>query len=149
MFKSPYLAGVLVASSLILPTAVAQASTNIAPGFNKARKPVVQRILDKVHVAKAKIQDSKQSIKQARERVRILKARQGAFLGKVTAINGNSFTLETRARGTLTIVTDSGTVFKKGALSDIIVGKTVLAKGDWDKVNKKLTAKMLLVMPMK
>lgn len=150
MSKLPYMVGVaLIATAVVLPNAAAQASTDTAPGLNKIHRPAVQRAFDKVHAAKEKIKDTKCSLQRKAKAQMQNKALRRAVLGKVTAVNGNSFTVETNARGTLTINTDSTTVFKNGNSSDIAIGKTILAHGEWDQANKKLTARMLLVMPIK
>ena len=46
-----------------------------------------------------------------------LQAHNGTFVGTVSAVNGASFTLQSKARGNQTINTTSSTVFKKGTAS--------------------------------
>jgi hypothetical protein len=73
-----------------------------------------------------------------------LQAHNGTFIGTVSAVNGTSFTLQSKARGSQTINTTSSTVFKKGTvssgLSDIAVGQTVTVSGVWDRTNSNITA---------
>ncbi len=79
-----------------------------------------------------------------------LQARNGVFSGKVTALNGSSFTLQTYGRGSETINTDSSTVFKKNGqpaqLSDVMVGSQVRVSGVWDKTNNNVSAKFVNVI---
>ena len=72
------------------------------------------------------------------------------FSGKVTALNGTSFTLQTYGRGSETVNTDSATVFKKNGqpaqLSDVAVGSQVRVSGVWDKTNNNVSAKFVNVI---
>ncbi|MDD5438309.1 MAG: DUF5666 domain-containing protein [Patescibacteria group bacterium] len=133
MRKSPYLAGILVASAIILPSAVAQAATT--PGY-QTNKPVIQKAVHKIRVARATLNAVKNN---------------HAFLGKVTAISGSSLTLQTKARGTLTVNTDSNTAYKlngnSASLSEIAVGDTIVVRGTWDKTSDTLTAKTVNISP--
>lgn len=78
-----------------------------------------------------------------------LQARNGTFTGSVTAVNGASFTLQSKNRGAQTINTTSTTVFKKGkaaaTLSDIVVGQTVMVSGVWDRTNSNVTATKVMI----
>lgn len=73
-----------------------------------------------------------------------LQAHNGTFVGTVTAVNGSSFTLQSKARGTQTINTTSATIFREGtastSLSNIAVGQTVTVVGVWDRTNSNVTA---------
>jgi len=74
-----------------------------------------------------------------------LQAHNGTFVGTVSgAVNGSSFTIQSKARGTQTINTTSTTIFKEGtassSLSDIAVGQTVTVSGVWDRTNSNITA---------
>lgn len=74
-----------------------------------------------------------------------LQARSGVFSGKITVLNGSSFTLQTYGRGQETVNTDSATVFKKNGqpaqLSDLAVGSQVRVAGVWDRANNNISAK--------
>jgi Domain of unknown function (DUF5666) len=78
-----------------------------------------------------------------------LQARNGTFTGSVTAVNGASFTITSKARGTQTINTTLTTVFKQGktviALSNIAVGQTVTVAGVWDRTNSNVTATRVMI----
>jgi len=73
-----------------------------------------------------------------------LQAHNGTFIGTVSAVNGTSFTLQSKERGSQTINTTSSTIFKTGTassgLSDIAVGQTVTVSGVWDRTNSNVTA---------
>jgi len=73
-----------------------------------------------------------------------LQARNGTFSGSVTAVNGASFTLQSKNRGAQTINTTSTTVFKQGkttvTLATVAVGQTVTVTGVWDRTNSNVTA---------
>ena len=79
-----------------------------------------------------------------------LQAKNGVFSGKVTAVNGSSFTVQSGARGAQTVNTDSTTVFKKNGqtaqLSDVVVGSQVRVTGVWDKTNNNIAAKFVNVI---
>lgn len=79
-----------------------------------------------------------------------LQAKNGVFSGKVVAVNGSSFTVQSGARGSQTVNTDSITVFKKNGqaaqLSDIVVGSQVRVTGVWDKTNNNIFAKFVNVV---
>ncbi len=79
-----------------------------------------------------------------------LQAKNGVFSGKVAAINGSSFTVQSGARGSQTVNTDSATVFKKNGqaaqLSDVVVGSQVRVTGVWDKANNNISAKFVNVV---
>lgn len=207
MLKSPYLAGIMVASAIILPSAAAQAATT-APGYKINKLAIHKTAKSRVTQAKLNVAKTGNLVRgkitsisgttisltdknntaytidasQAKTIRRFgastavanlqvgdmlsahgtlngttltadwirdvsLQGMNSAFLGKVTAVNGSSFAVQTKGRGTLTINTDAATVFKKGTLTDVAVGKTILAKGVWDTTNKNLTAKTVTVMP--
>jgi hypothetical protein len=78
-----------------------------------------------------------------------LQARSGTFAGSVTAVNGASFTIASKARGTQTINTTSTTVFKQGktkvALANVAVGQTVAVSGVWDRTNSNVTAAKVMI----
>ncbi len=73
-----------------------------------------------------------------------LQARSGTFIGTISAINGNSFTLQSKARGDQTINTTSTTVFKQGSatvnISNLAVNQTVTVSGVWDRTNSNVAA---------
>ena len=73
-----------------------------------------------------------------------LQARNGTFTGSVTAVNGASFTLQSKNRGVQTINTTSTTVFKQGkttvTLATVAVGQTVIVVGIWDRTSSNVTA---------
>lgn len=79
-----------------------------------------------------------------------LQAKNGVFSGKVAAVSGSSFTLETSGRGAQTVNTDSSTVFKKNgqpaSLSDVVAGSQVRVTGVWDKTNNNILAKFVNVI---
>jgi hypothetical protein len=84
------------------------------------------------------------SITAASLRDTSLQLRSGTFVGTVSAVNGTSFTLASKARGNQTVNTTSTTVFKKGtaaaALSDVAANETVTVSGVWDRTNSNVTA---------
>ena len=90
------------------------------------------------------------SIKAEYVRDTSLQARNGVFSGKVTAINGSSFTLQTYGRGQETVNTDSATMFKKNGqpaqLSALAVGSQVRVAGVWDKTNNNISAKYVNIV---
>jgi hypothetical protein len=74
-----------------------------------------------------------------------LQAHNGTFIGTVSgAVNGSSFTIQSKARGSQTINTTSATIFKKGtassSLADIAAVETVTVSGVWDRTNSNITA---------
>lgn len=73
-----------------------------------------------------------------------LQARNGTFSGTIAAINGTSFTLQSKERGSQTINTTSTTVFKKNdqpaLFTDLVVGQNVKVSGVWDRTNSNVTA---------
>jgi Domain of unknown function (DUF5666) len=74
-----------------------------------------------------------------------LQARKGTFVGTVSgAVNGSSFAIQSKDRGSQTINTTSSTIFKEGSagssLADIAVGQTVTVSGVWDRTNSNVTA---------
>lgn len=76
------------------------------------------------------------------------------FPGSVTAINGSTFTLETKGRlaKTLTVNTAGAAITKNGqpaSLADIGVGQMVVVEGKLDSAGATLTAeKVNIVIPM-
>ena len=79
-----------------------------------------------------------------------LQARNGTFVGTVTAINGSSFTLASKARGNQTINTTSSTKFKETgvttpSLSNLVVSETITVAGVWDRTNSKDTANTITI----
>ena len=82
-----------------------------------------------------------------------LQAKNGTFSGTISAMNGTSFTLQSKERGSQTINTTSTTVFKKNGqaatLSDLASGQTVTVSGVWDRTNSNVTAtKVNIVIKM-
>jgi len=90
------------------------------------------------------------TIKAAVIRDTSLQAKNGVFSGKVTAVSGSSFTVQTGSRGSQTVNTDSSTVFKKNGqaatISDVMVGSQVRVTGVWDKTNNNISAKFVNVV---
>jgi Domain of unknown function (DUF5666) len=78
-----------------------------------------------------------------------LQARNGTFVGSVTAVNGASFTIQSKSRGVQTANTTSTTVFKKGSaaatLADVAVGQTVTVTGVWDRATSNVTASKVMI----
>ncbi len=69
--------------------------------------------------------------------------RFGAFIGDVTAKSSDSFTIQSKARGTQTIFFISSTKWMNRkeesiTFADIQVGHRVRVKGTWDKANNKV-----------
>jgi len=73
-----------------------------------------------------------------------LQARSGTFTGTLSAINGTSFTLQSKDRGAQTINTTASTTFRLGtastSMSSLAVGQTVTLSGVWDRTNSNVTA---------
>lgn len=90
------------------------------------------------------------SIKAEYVRDTSLQARNGVFSGKVTALSGSSFTLQTYGRGQQTVNIDGSTVFKKNGqpaqVSDLAVGSQVRVAGVWDKTNNNVSAKYVNIV---
>ncbi len=67
--------------------------------------------------------------------------------GEVTAVNGNTVTLQTKDGNTATVTTDSNTEVKKdgqaGTTSDITVGSKVHVVGLWNKITNLFTAVLI------
>jgi len=78
-----------------------------------------------------------------------LQQRNGSFVGTITAINGSSFTLNSKARGDQTINLTSTTVYRLGdkaaSSTALAVGETVTVNGVWDRTNKNVTAKRVTI----
>jgi hypothetical protein len=78
--------------------------------------------------------------------------RNGTFTGSVTAVSGSSFTIQSKARSSQTVSTDSTTVFdKNGAVdssgvADVAVGSNVTVTGLWDSTNSNVAASKVNVV---
>ena len=73
-------------------------------------------------------------------------ARNGSFSGSVTAVNGSSFTLQSKNRADQTVNTTSSTVFDKNGqadsngIGDVAVGSNLTVSGVWDSTNNVIAA---------
>ncbi|MDR3643351.1 MAG: DUF5666 domain-containing protein [Candidatus Doudnabacteria bacterium] len=78
-----------------------------------------------------------------------LQARSGTFVGTVSALNGNSFNLASKARGNQIINLTATTIFRQGAAStsasSLAVGETVTVSGVWDRTNSNVTANRVVI----
>jgi hypothetical protein len=98
---------------------------------------------DEVIVFGRFIDDAKSIIEAKTVRNNSIQKRKGAFFGKVTAKNTDSFVMETLERGTLTIYFGSAKFVNRKEVSilynDVKVGDRVRVKGIWDKTLSKIT----------
>ena len=73
-------------------------------------------------------------------------SKNATFYGSVTAVNGSSFTLQSKDRGSQTVNTTVSTVFKKNGqtdangMTDVTVGANVIVSGVWDSKNSNISA---------
>ena len=78
-----------------------------------------------------------------------LQQHNGTFVGTISAINGTSFTLNSKARGDQTINTTASTKItiggKSAALADLKTGVTATVSGVWDRTNSNVTANRITV----
>jgi hypothetical protein len=78
-----------------------------------------------------------------------LQAHNGTFDGSITAINGSSFTLQSKNRGPQTINTTATTIFRMGSASatmaSLAVGENVTVSGVWDRTNSNVTANRVTI----
>lgn len=79
-----------------------------------------------------------------------IQAKNAEFQGKITAVSGTTFTMETSARGNQLINTDSSTTYKDNGkdskFSDLSAGLTVKVSGVWDRTNSNVTAKTVNIV---
>lgn len=91
-------------------------------------------------------------------------ARTPRVMGKVTAVNGSSFTVQANGRmrgpqatttpaAAFTVNTNSATVFTKdgktAALADVTTGETIAASGAIDQIAKTISATSINIMTKK
>ena len=66
--------------------------------------------------------------------------------GTVTAVNDDSYTIDTKHQGEVTVDIDSGTQVKDGVLADIMVGTKIHVKGMWDSMKEAFVAAKVRIL---